>query len=96
LHGHEVETAEGMGWALLENGDLLRAAEDSGFELMITCDQKISYQQNLKGRRLALVVLNTNNWNVLKKHTEPVVSAINAARPGSFQALAIRKHRHET
>ncbi len=65
LRGHEVRTAREMLWTLLENGDLLRAAEDSGFNVMVTGDKNLSYQQNLAGREIALVVLSTNNWNVI-------------------------------
>jgi hypothetical protein len=78
-----------MGWAELENGQLLRAAEDAGFELMVTCDQNISYQQDLRGRRLAPVVLSTNNWNVVKRITPPIVAAVDAASEGSFQYVQL-------
>ncbi len=78
-----------MGWAELENGELLRTAEAEGFPLMVTCDQNISYQQNMEGRRLALVVLSTNNWNILKLNLEPVVRAVNAATAGSFQFVSV-------
>ncbi len=57
LPEHTVNTAKEMGWAELENGNLLRAAETERFELLITCDQNLTYQQNLKGRSLAIVVL---------------------------------------
>jgi len=89
LEGHEVFTAEEMGWAELENGELLRAAETGGFPLMVTCDQSISYQQNMAGRRLALVVLSTNNWNILKMNLGPVLRAISAAEMGSFQFVPV-------
>ncbi len=89
LPGHEVSTAEAMGWAVLENGDLLKAAEEAGFELMVTCDQNLSYQQNLQGRQIAIVVLSTNNWNILKPNLQPVVAAVHAASPATFQFVAI-------
>jgi hypothetical protein len=59
-----------LGGAELENGELLKAAQDDGFEGMVTGDKNLSYQQNLKGRTLALVVLSTNNWNVIKRLPE--------------------------
>ena len=89
LIGHEVSTAEAMGWAELENGDLLRAGEDAGFDLMMTCDKNIPYQQNLRGRRLAMVVLSMNNWNILKHRTEPIIAAVDAATEGSFQYVKL-------
>lgn len=86
---HDIGTADEMGWAELENGELLRAAEAAGFAVMVTCDKNLSYQQNLQGRKLGLIVLSTNNWNVLKKNTQPVVQAVEAATPGSFQFVTI-------
>ncbi len=85
---HEVWTARQMGWHELENGSLLTAAQTSGFEVMVTGDKNLSYQQNLSGRKLALVVLSTIDWNVLKLHTGPVEAAIDRATEGSFEQIA--------
>ena len=90
LPDHTINTAKEMGWAELENGDLLRAAEAADFEMMITCDQNLSYQQNLKGRKLALVVLDTNNWKILRRNPRLIAEAVDCATPGSFQLVAIR------
>ncbi|MDQ2843050.1 MAG: hypothetical protein M3Y72_18830 [Acidobacteriota bacterium] len=87
LVGHEVRTAAKLGWRELQNGDLLVAAEQAGFDVMVTGDKNLSYQQNLAGRKLALVVLATNNWGFLKENSAPVVAAVNRAEPGSFQAV---------
>ena len=89
LEGHDVFLAEEMGWAELENGELLRAAEGACFAVMVTCDKNLSYQQNLQGRKLALVVLNTNNWNVLKLNLSPLLDAVNAVKPGSFEFVSL-------
>jgi len=63
LSEHEVRTFVEMQWhPQLENGELLRASEAAGFDVMVTSDQNIVYQQNLTGRRLALVVLGSNIW----------------------------------
>ena len=91
LSNHSVLTAKEMGWAELENGDLLSAAEGEGFELMVTCDQNLSYQQNLSKRRISLVVLNTNNWNVLQRNLRTVIEAVGAAKPGSFCLIDLRR-----
>jgi hypothetical protein len=85
LGKHDVRTAEELGWARLVNGDLLRAAEDAGFGVMVTADKSLEYQQNLKGRKLALVVLSTNHIGVLEKHPERLVAAVDAAREGSYE-----------
>jgi predicted nuclease of predicted toxin-antitoxin system len=67
LPNHDIATASEMGWAELGNGDLLACAEANGFEVMITGDKNLSYQQNLTGRVLALIVLDTNSWKVLRE-----------------------------
>ena len=76
-----------MGWAELENGSLLTAAESAGFVLMITADKNLSYQQNLSKRKLALIVLSTNRWKVIKESTARVVQAVDVASQGSFQRV---------
>jgi predicted nuclease of predicted toxin-antitoxin system len=89
LKGHYISIALEMNWTTLRNGDLLRAAEDAGYDVMVTADQDLSYQQNLSGRRLALVVLDTNNWNILQHNSAPIVSAVEASSPGSFQFVTV-------
>lgn len=76
-----------MGWQELENGHLLNAAENAGFELLLTGDKNLSYQQNLKGRTISLVVLSTIRWGLLCQNIEPVKAAIDRAKPGSFEQL---------
>lgn len=71
----------------LANGELLSAAERNGFECMVTCDQSIAYQQNLKGRKLALIVLSTNDIDLLEKEAHRLVWAVDAARVGSYQLV---------
>ena len=78
--GHEVVTTWFQGWSGLKNGALLSAAEEAGFNLFITADQELSYQQNLTDRKMALLVLSTNNWGLVKAH----MAAINTTTPGSF------------
>jgi hypothetical protein len=83
---HEVSTAYEMGWAKLSNGDLLAAAGKS-FDAFITTDQNLRYQQNLTGRRLAILVLPTTSWPEIQKHTNKVADAVNALKPGDFVEL---------
>lgn len=89
LTGHEVETAYERGWAELTNGDLLRLVEEAGFHAMITTDKGIRYQQNLTGRRLALVVISTNDWTRIRKCKPVVVEAMSEVHPGSFIEIEI-------
>ncbi len=82
--GHTVATTWFQGWSGLKNGDLLSAAEAEGFELFIRSDQALSYQQNLASRKIALLVLSTNNWSVVKAHIGEITKAINGIEPGAF------------
>ena len=86
LPGHSVSTAYEVGWAELENGDLLKAAEAS-FDAFITTDQNLRHQQNLSGRRLAILVLPTTSWPKIQAHATKVTAAVNALRPGDFIEL---------
>ena len=81
---HTVEEARTQGWEELANGALIEAAEQAGFDLMVTTDKNIRYQQNLEGRRLALVVLKHSQWPMVKLVTASIVAAVNAATPGSY------------
>ena len=89
LEGHTVRTAAQQGWDRLRNGDLLTAAEEAGFDLLLTTDKNMRYQQNLVGRRIAIVVLGRQQWPQLRAHIQRVVDAVNAATPGSFVEVEI-------
>jgi len=81
--------ARQMGWHELANGHLIAAAEAGGFDVLITADQSIRYQQNLTGRKIAIVVLGKGRWSVIKPHVVEVVAAVNAATSGSFAEVEI-------
>ncbi len=89
LTGHAVSTAAHEGWDKLQNGDLLNAAEAAGFEVFLTTDKNIRYQQNLTGRKIAIVVLGQGRWSLIKPHVAQVVAAVNAATPGSYAEVEI-------
>jgi len=84
-----VRTAAQQGWDRLKNGDLLTAAEEAGFDLLLTTDKNIRYQQNLAGRKIAIVVLAQQQWPQLRNHVHRVVEAVNAATPGSYVEVNI-------
>ena len=86
---HTVVTTWYQGWSGLKNGALLNAAEAAGYELFITADQELTYQQNMSGRQIALVVLSTNNWRLVKAHIADITAAIDKAIPGSFAFVDI-------
>ena len=90
--GHTVVTAWYQGWSGLKNGALLDAAEQAGFDLFITADQELSYQQNLSGRKMALVVLSTSNWEFVKAHIAGIIVAVEAATPGSYTEVKVPEH----
>jgi predicted nuclease of predicted toxin-antitoxin system len=87
ITAHEVFTVRYLGWSGLENGDLLTTAEQNGIDVFVTADQNLSYQQNLSGRRMAVVVLSATNWPIIKNHIEAISAAIDRATPGSFQEV---------
>lgn len=89
LGGHEVTEARELGWDRLRNGELLEAAERDGFEVFVTPDQNIRYQQNLGGRRIAIVVLSSGRWTLVKACLLDIAQAVHAAEPGSFTEVAI-------
>jgi len=89
LEGHTVRTAAQQGWDKLSNGDLLAATEEAGFDILVTTDRNMRYQQNLAGRKIAAVVLGRQQWPRLRRHIQRVVEAVNAATPGSFAEVEI-------
>lgn len=89
LAGHTVSTAYEMGWTALDNGALLNAAETE-FDALITTDQNLCYQQNLTGRRLAILVLPTTSWPKIQAHEAEVVAAVNALRPSDVVELSFQ------
>ncbi len=78
-----------MGWSEIDNGKLLSAAETE-FDAIITTDQSIRYQQNLAGRRLAILVLPTTSWKQIQVHQSQILAAIDRLRPGDLGELRFR------
>jgi hypothetical protein len=89
LSEHIVEEARRYGWEELENGSLIAAAEQAGFDLMLTTDKNIRYQQNLANRTIALIVLENSQWPMVKLVAEQIVSAVNTAQPGSYAEVQV-------
>jgi hypothetical protein len=87
LGSHEAFTVWYMGWAGLKNGELLNAAEEAGFEVFVTGDQTLSYEQNLAGRRIAVLVLSTIDRDILKSNAPLIVAALDNVTPGSIQEV---------
>jgi len=89
LTRHEVTTAYERDWSRLKNGELLDAAEKQGFEVLVTTDSNLKYQQNLKSRRIAIVVLSTPSWPRIQRAVGEVVGAVDAASEGSYTEVEI-------
>ncbi len=89
LKGHVVQTTAQRAWEELKNGELLKAAEEAGFEVFLTPEKNIRYHQNLSIRTIALVVLGNPQWPALRQHVDRVIAAVNAARPGTYVEVEI-------
>ena len=91
LREHTVRTATEQGWSTLLNGELLRAAEEARFDVLLTTDTSLPFQQNLQGRKLAVVVLNKNRWNLIRRALPQIAAAISGAKAGSCTLVEIRE-----
>jgi hypothetical protein len=89
LPGHEVAFARQIGWHELKNGDLLRQAEEAGYEVLLTSDKNMRHQQNSFGRKIAIVVLGNQPWPDVRLHLDTIAAAVNAATPGSYTEVEI-------
>jgi hypothetical protein len=89
LSGHIVEEARWHGWDALRNGELLDAAEAAGFDVFVTTDRNLQYQQNLTARKIAVVVLGKGRWRLIKSRLPAIAMAVGAATPGSFVEIEI-------
>jgi predicted nuclease of predicted toxin-antitoxin system len=90
LSGHTFATAQQKGWGGFKNGKLLTLAEPE-FDLFLTSDRNLQYQQNLRGRKIAVLLLSTNHWPTLKKQVPLVQTALGKIRPNEFVRLEISK-----
>jgi len=89
LIGHHITYARRIGWHELENGELIQKAEEAGYEVLLSTDKNIQYQQNLTGRKIALVILSNPPWPLVRLHLDKIAAAVNACTPGSFTEVDI-------
>src|SRR5271170_7937412 len=89
LEGHTITQAKDLGWDTLVNGELLKAAEEGGFEVLLTTDKNMAAQQNLRGRAIAVVVLGNSQWRIVQRHVRRIAAAVNGALPGSYSEVDI-------
>jgi hypothetical protein len=89
LSGHDVTEAIERGWDRISNGELLEVAEAAGFDLLLTTDKRIRYQQNLTDRKIAIVVLGNSTWRLVRMYLDRVALAVAEATPGSYAEVDI-------
>lgn len=89
LTSHEISFARGIGWHELGNGELIQKAEEAGYGVLLSTDKNIRYQQNLSGRKIALVVLGNQQWPLVKRHLDKIAAAVDACTPGSYTEVEI-------
>jgi len=89
LAEHTVKTAHEEGWSNLSNGDLLNSAEAAGYQLFVTTDQNLRYQQNLRERQIAIVVLLSTSWPRIRRHSDEIRDTINAMPTGGYTEIPI-------
>ena len=89
LAGHDVTEAIERGWHTVSNGELLQLAEAAGFYLLLTTDKGIRYQQNLTGRKIAIVVLGNSTWRLVRLRLDRIALVVSKATPGSYSEVEI-------
>ncbi|MBA3882320.1 MAG: hypothetical protein H0X73_06280 [Chthoniobacterales bacterium] len=89
MPGHDVVTAFEAGWSKLSNGELLAQGEEQ-FDVLVTTDMQLRYQQNLTGRRIAIVVLPHASWLKLEPHAAKIAAAVLAAQLGSYVEIDLK------
>lgn len=93
MKAHTVVEARARSWHALKNGELLRAAEDAAFDVLLTSDKSIKYQQNLTGRKIAIVVLSQGRWKPIRQRLDAIAAAVDAATPGSYSEVELPFYR---
>ena len=89
LPDHSIITAYELGWQRFENGDLIAAAETEGFDLLITTDQNLKYQQNLTGRNISIIVLSSTSWPRIRENIPAIREALDNIVPAVFLEIKI-------
>ena len=89
LAGHSVQTAVSRGWETLRNGDLLRCAEEDGYELLITTDQSMRYQQNLTDRNIAVLILLSNSWPRIRLQVDRIREVVTGMAAGQIEEVEV-------
>ena len=89
LQGHRVDTAYERGWSELRNSVLLDRAEEHGYDLLITTDQSLRHQQDLSARGVAVLVLRSTAWPLIRERVDEIRSAVGTMQPGQFTEVSV-------
>jgi hypothetical protein len=89
LRGHEVTEARKLKWERISNGELLSLAEGAGFDVLLTTDKNIRYQQSLADRKISIVVLGNSPWWLVRQHLNRIALVVAEATPGSYAEVEI-------
>ena len=89
LASHQVSTTYELGWGSLTNGELLQQAESRGYEVLVTTDQNLKYQQNLASRKIAVVVLDAASWPRIQRVLPSVIEAINNIKANGYLEVSV-------
>ena len=89
LASHSVDTAFERGWSKLQNSALLETAEQDGYQLLITTDRNLRYQQNLAGKQLAILVLLSTSWPRIQLRADDIQAAVDEIAPGDYREIPI-------
>jgi len=84
LHPHLVDTSAERDWSTLQNGELLNQAEMGSYEVFITTDRNLKYQQNLTGRKVRILVLTTTSWPRISKKVREIREALESLGEGGY------------
>jgi hypothetical protein len=89
LTSHRVDTAFERGWSTLRNGELLDVAEHERYDLLITTDQNLCYQQHLAARQLAIIVLLSTSWPRIQRRIGAIQAAVERVVPGGYEEIVM-------
>jgi len=86
LSGHQISTAHEMGWNQVSNGELISKAEGS-FDVFISTDQNLKHQQNLKNRKIAILVLPTTSWRKIETNSHLIQQTLDSLKPNIYEEI---------
>jgi hypothetical protein len=87
LTAYEITLADEMGWAKFQNGQLLRAAEREGFDVLLSGDQTIKYEQSMAGRTIAVASMSDNHRRIVKDYVAAIVETVcHRSKPTHYQS----------